>query len=94
MLTLARSHPSSPNYGKHWTAEQTHDAFAPSEESVNTVKNWLVESGIDRHLITHSDNKGWIALNIPAHIAESLFQAEYHEHEHTRTGTTKIGCDQ
>src|SRR4051812_4415870 len=40
------SHPDSPNFGKHWTAKQVAEAFAPSEEAVNTISRWLAESGI------------------------------------------------
>lgn len=70
-----------------------HNAFAPKEDSINVVKDWLVSSGIDSRWIAHSDSKGWLALNIPAEDAEKLFQTEYHEHEHTVTGSTRIGCD-
>ncbi|KAL1302615.1 hypothetical protein AAFC00_002987 [Neodothiora populina] len=87
------SHPSSPNFGKHWTAEQVHEAFAPEEESVQVVKDWLIASGIDENDIVQSDNKGWLAMDIPAKDAERLFQTEYHEHEHVRTGSTRIGCE-
>lgn len=47
------SHPDSENFGKHWTEEQVHDMFSPSQESVDTVKQWLVESGIDESRIKH-----------------------------------------
>lgn len=32
------SHPSSPNYGKRWTPEQVTEAFAPSDETVSSVR--------------------------------------------------------
>lgn len=32
-------------------------------------------------------------MDLPAEAAERLFQTEYHEHEHARTGSTRIGCD-
>lgn len=76
---MTSSHPESPNFGQHWTEEQVHDMFAPSEESVREVRNWLVSSGIEATMIVHSDNKGWLALDIPAWKAEELFQAKYHE---------------
>lgn len=51
------SHPHSPNYGKHWTADEVIDAFRPSDADVEIVRGWLVESGIPVETITHSDNK-------------------------------------
>ena len=32
------SHPSSPTYGKHLSAEEVHSIFAPAEEALETVK--------------------------------------------------------
>jgi hypothetical protein len=68
--------------------------FAPAEEVVQAVRNWLVSSGIEDNEIVHSDNKGWLAFDIPAWQAEDLFQTEYHEHEHSESGKVKIGCDE
>ncbi|TVY86452.1 Aorsin, partial [Lachnellula willkommii] len=88
------SHPDSPNFGKHWTAEQVHEMFAPSKETVEMVREWLVSTGIEDESIVHSDNKGWIALNIPASQAEDLFKTEYHEHVHSTSGKVRIGSDE
>jgi tripeptidyl-peptidase-1 len=68
--------------------------FAPSEDAVQEVRDWLVASGIDMTSIVHSDNKGWFALDIPTWQAEGLFQTEYHEHVHSASGNVKIGCDE
>jgi len=87
------SHPDSPNFGKHWTAEQVNDMFAPSEETVQAVRGWLISFGIEKNAILHSENKGWIAMEIPAWQAENLFQTEYYEHVHSISGKVKIGSD-
>jgi tripeptidyl-peptidase-1 len=60
---------------------------------VQEVRDWLVASGIEDNLIAHSDNKGWLAMDIPAAQAEALFQTEYHEHVHSNSGKVKVGCD-
>jgi tripeptidyl-peptidase I len=93
ILTHCSSHPSSPNFGKHWTPEQVHSKFAPSEDAVEAVRAWLIDSGIDDDQVVHSDNKGWLALDIPAHKAERLFNTEYYEHEHDMYESLRIGCD-
>lgn len=49
------SHPQSPNYGKHWTAENVHTMYAPSSDAVEAVRDWLQGAGVDD--VVHSDNK-------------------------------------
>ncbi|KAJ5711583.1 subtilisin-like protein [Penicillium malachiteum] len=87
------SHPDSPRYGKYWSADEVHDMFAPSEEAVESIRQWLEASGIHPSRVVHSDNKGWIAFDAYTHEAERLFLAEFYEHEHAATSSMKIGCD-
>ena len=87
------SHPSSPRYGQHYTAEEVADIFAPSDESIETVKNWLISSGVAEKDIWHYTNRGWLAVDLPVWQAESLFAAEYHEHDF-KDGSIRIGCDE
>lgn len=88
------SHPTSANYGKHLSKEEVHSIFAPADETVEVVKNWLIESGLfeDSDIIEY-ENKGWLAVDMPAKHAESLFGTEYYEHE-TTSGDVRIGCDE
>lgn len=58
------------------------------------MRDWLVASGIEDSAIVHSDNKGWLAFDIPAWQAEDLFQTEYHEHVHATSGQVRVGCDE
>lgn len=68
--------------------------FAPSDETVDAVRNWLINSGIVGERITHSDNKGWLAFDASVEESEALFLAEYYEHEHATSGAVRIGCDE
>lgn len=79
--------------GKHWTLEEVRAHFAPSEESIEAVKLWLVGSGIPSEYIEDSDDKQWIGINIPVRQAEDLLGAEYHEHN-DQDGNVRIGCDE
>ena len=88
------SHPSSINYGKHWTPEEVIDAFKPTDETVESVRQWLIDSGVDSKIITHSDNKGWLAFHAPVEQVESLLHTTYHEYEDRRTGGVMPSCDQ
>jgi len=68
--------------------------FAPSEEAVEAVRNWLISFGVEEGTIVHSENKGWIALDIPCKQAEELFDTEYYEHVHETSGHVRIGSDE
>lgn len=91
---MAVSHPDSPDYGKHLSAEEVHSIFAPAEETVEVVKSWLLGSGLTNETdIIGYENKGWLAVDMPVKILETLLRTEYHEHE-LSDGTLKIGCDE
>jgi len=67
--------------------------FAPEEEIVQAVKEWLLSSGIHDSRVVHSENKGWLAFDASIEEAERLLLAEFHEHEHLETSKTRVGCD-
>ncbi|KAK4501576.1 hypothetical protein PRZ48_007385 [Zasmidium cellare] len=85
------SHPSSSSYGKHWTAQDVQDEFAPSDDAIDSVLNWLAQSGIEDPRTSH--DRIWITFDIPASHAESMLDTELHEYEDRREGTTHLGCD-
>lgn len=88
------SDPKSANYGKHWTAERINDAFAPSKETIDAVKDWVVSSGLPEDRVSLSGNKGWISLDVTVGKAERLFQTNYHVYEHKVTGERTTSCEQ
>jgi tripeptidyl-peptidase I len=67
--------------------------FAPEDEIVQAVKEWLLSSGIHDSRVVHSENKGWLAFDASIEEAERLLLAEFHEHEHPDTSKTRVGCD-
>jgi tripeptidyl-peptidase I len=67
--------------------------FAPSEETIAKVREWLVASGISADRITHSDNQAWFAFDATTEEAEALLHTEYHEYEHEPTGNVAAACD-
>lgn len=93
-MLMEVSHPESPKYGKYYTAEEIHDIFAPADEAVQAVKEWLYSFGIDKSRVVHSENKGWIAFDASVEEAESLLKAEYFEHEHKSSSKIRVGCDE
>lgn len=77
MLTpRSRSEHSSPKYGKYYTQEEIHDLFAPSEDSVSTVRDWLERSGIASDRISQSFNKQWIQFDAAISELEDLIKAK------------------
>ena len=87
------SHPDSPNFGKHWSAKQIADKFAPSQDTVDAVLDWLTSSGIAATRIVKSPSGGWLHLNATVSEAEELLKTEFHRHEHV-TGKPQIACDE
>ncbi|KAF2857821.1 putative protease S8 tripeptidyl peptidase I [Piedraia hortae CBS 480.64] len=85
------SHPDSPNFGKHWTSQEVIDAFKPADDTIDTVRQWLVEHGIKNP--TLSDNKAWFAFHATADQAESLLHTEYFEYEDSLTGGILPSCE-
>lgn len=68
--------------------------FAPADESVQAVRDWLTMFGIHESRIVHSDNKGWIAFDATVEEAERLLLTEYYEHEHRHSPRIRVGCDE
>lgn len=58
------SDPASPNYGKHWTSAQVIDAFKPSEDTIRSVHDWLVEGGIDSTRHRLSEGLNWLEFHV------------------------------
>lgn len=83
------SDPQSPQFGHHWTPEQVHNTFAPTTESMETVKKWLETSGVQNI----QESKGWLTFETTIDHAETLLHADYYEHE-SADGSVRIGCDQ
>lgn len=95
------SHPASPRYGQHWSADEVVAAFRPSDEAVATVVAWLVEEGgIARDRLTHSDNKAWLAFDATVDEAERLLHTEYlyddndDEEGHVDGTGSAVGCNE
>jgi tripeptidyl-peptidase-1 len=89
-MLMAVSHPESPTYGKHYTPADIVDTFAPSDETISTVTNWLIDSGFARNRLRLSANKGWLSLEATTAEVENLLNAEYHVYNHA-SGDQQFG---
>ncbi|PPQ72853.1 hypothetical protein CVT24_001181 [Panaeolus cyanescens] len=90
-LLMSVSHPDSPQYGKHFSAAEVASTFAPGEETIAAVTEWLLESGIERDRLRLSTDKGWIHVNASVSEVEDLLNTEYHIYDHPN-GAKQIGC--
>ena len=89
-MLMAVSHPESPTYGKHYTPADIVKTFAPSNETISTVTNWLVDSGFAPSRLRLSANKGWLSLEATTSEVEELLKAEYYIYNHT-SGDQQFG---
>ncbi|KAI9852854.1 MAG: hypothetical protein M1838_004413 [Thelocarpon superellum] len=84
--------PTSPNFGKHWSARKIAETFAPAPETAAAVKTWLVDAGIAADRLALSQSLNWLQLNATVEEAERLLQAEYHVYQH-EDGTPHVACE-
>lgn len=84
----------SPRYGQWYSPKEIIDLFAPAQESVDTVREWVESSGIDPRRISLSANKQWLQFDASADEAERLLKTKYHVYEHAKSGVENIGCDE
>lgn len=75
------SHPESPNYGKHWSPAKVAETFRPSSESVDTVRTWLGDSGVEVDRVKLSTSGGWLQANVTIEEAERLLLTEYYVYQ-------------
>ena len=68
--------------------------FSPPEETIANIKQWLSDFGIHDGRVVHSQNKGWIAVDVTVEEAEDLLKTEYYEHEHQYSSKIRVGCDE
>ncbi|KAI1331465.1 subtilisin-like protein [Xylariaceae sp. FL0255] len=84
------SDPDSPSYGRHWSADQVIHAFKPSDDTVKSVHDWLVGSGIGSHRHRLSEGLNWLEFDATAAEAESLFKTKYHLFSHPKSGAKQV----
>ncbi|EME50290.1 hypothetical protein DOTSEDRAFT_68978 [Dothistroma septosporum NZE10] len=88
------SHPESETFGKHWTAEDVANTFAPSKDDSDAVKAWLASAGIDGDRVGKSQSLGWLEFTATVNQAEDLLKTKYHVYEHDETGRPHVACEE
>lgn len=85
------SHPESKHYGQHWSSQKVMETFAPRQETIDAVKEWLQESGIVLTRVRMTQSRNWMEFNATAQEAERLLRTEYHLYHHV-SGHQHIAC--
>ena len=71
---------------------QVIELFAPKQETIDAVHNWLRSSGLDKSRTRLSSGRNWIHFNATIAEAERLLQTKYKVYEHS-SGQLHIACD-
>jgi tripeptidyl-peptidase I len=78
-------------YGQWYSAEDARDLFAPQNETLDALKNWIEAEGF---ITSVSANKQWLQFDASTRELEHLLQAEYYIYQHnTEPSERAIGCD-
>ncbi|KAG5944150.1 hypothetical protein E4U53_006926 [Claviceps sorghi] len=93
-LIMEVSDPDSHKYGHYYKPDQVVDLFAPKQEAIDAVKNWLVKSGVPAQNIALSKSRGWIMFDSSVEKLQSLVKADYHVYEHLQSSSDHIGTDE
>ncbi|OAR01405.1 hypothetical protein LLEC1_04070 [Akanthomyces lecanii] len=93
-LLMDVSDPNSANYGNHYSQEQLVELFAPGEDSIKAVKDWLVASGIPSGSIQIPRSKSWVQFETTASQLESVLKTKYHVYTHVTRDSESIGADE
>lgn len=87
---MSVSHPESPSYGQHLSPAEVVETFAPSDETVRSVVDWLIGSGFARDRLRLTASRGWIEVNATTAEVEDLLNTEYHIYRHP-SGVEQFG---
>lgn len=93
-LTLFSSDPASPRYGKHLTRKEAAQLFAVDDKSIDTIKQWLVKSGVDAKAISVNPTKTWMTVNAPVQQFEKMLKTRYHTYRNVVSGVDHVGTDE
>ncbi|KAI0775195.1 subtilisin-like protein [Trametes elegans] len=83
--------PESPNYGRWWTPARVLDTFAPSKDTREAVRAWLVDYGIDVARIRMSKDRAYMHADVSVQEAERLLAATYYVYQNA-DGSEDVGC--
>ncbi|KAF7375426.1 Alkaline serine protease AorO [Mycena sanguinolenta] len=92
-LLMEISDPDSPRYGQHFTHAEIAALFAPGDDAIAAVREWLHSFDVHPERISISPDKTRIQVNSFVSEAEYLLRTEYYHYEHSDTGMINIASE-
>lgn len=92
-LFEAVTNPESPQYGQYLEIGQITAIIEPSEETIETVMNWLSFHGVTDAVLTK--NRDHVQASIALSTLKRMFEVEFRTYMHRRTGrmhTTSVAA--
>jgi tripeptidyl-peptidase-1 len=74
------------------TSAEVIDLFAPANESVDAVRDWLINEGVPATRISQSSNKQWLQFDASVSEAERILHTSYYVYSHADSGIRNIAC--
>lgn len=91
---LQISDPTSPSYGRYWTAQDVARAFKPADETSSSVMHWLRDSGVTPDRLSRCQSGHCIGFQSTTAEASQLLHTRFHHFRYKETGSTVVSCDE
>ncbi|OAA43423.1 alkaline serine protease AorO [Beauveria brongniartii RCEF 3172] len=87
------SDPDSPKFGQHLSPDEITNLFASSNETIDSVRQWLIASGISSGSIQISPSRTWVHFNTTVGELGQLLQTQYHEYTSRSSKGVYLGTE-
>ncbi|KAM3429371.1 hypothetical protein NHJ13734_008196 [Beauveria thailandica] len=87
------SDPDSPKFGQHLSPDEITNLFASSNETIDSVRQWLIASGVPSGSIQISPSRTWIHFNTTVGELGQLLQTQYHEYTSRSSKGVYLGTE-
>jgi len=89
-LLLEKSTPGNKEYGNWLSNREVETLVAPTQQSLNAVKQWLSSNGFDISAIKSvTRNNDFISIETTVEKAESLLHCKYYDYRHSTKPSMK-----
>jgi tripeptidyl-peptidase-1 len=71
------SNPKSKNYGQYYTIDSIHELLKPSDDSLNTIKTWLLDYVNEDEIKSVTPNSDFLRIKTTIEKANKLLNTQY-----------------
>jgi tripeptidyl-peptidase-1 len=76
------SDPTHIRYGQHLSAKEVNRLIQPTNETIDQIHKWLLESNVSSSWLEYSIAKDWISVTLPVESVEKLLDTKYSVFKH------------